>query len=420
MADKFFTGIAAAIAQIATVQVTAYDAATTYKLTINGIDIVSVAGDTDVNTTALAIKTAWEANKANFPYADKITATQSTDTVTLTADVAGVPFTVSSSVTGGTGTIGSVTTTTAATGPNHWDDADNWSDGSVPGNSDNVTIPPGAIILWGISQTAVDLGTLRIMLGALIGLDWREFEQASDGSAPNAGAVEYRDDELDIGWDVCEIGVEDGPATNGGSGRVKLRNDKAGSSETVVFKTAPQGKDTGLAAVRLRANNSGANVDIRSAQGGVGFCADVPEETATFGNINVSDPTEVSQVFITDGCTYTNFTQNGGQNQINAAAGVTKVEANGGGLVIEGDFTITTLEINEGASVVDNHIKTSGNANTTINMNGGELDFLQSLRTRTQATVNHEGGAIRRDSAVVTFTTYVAATGRKEISAVEV
>ena len=101
-ATLYWIGGADAVSQVATTQITAFDAATTYKVTIGGIT-VSVAGDTDADTTAAALKAALSGS--DHPYFTAITWTVATDTITGTAATAGVPFVFSTSATGGTGTI---------------------------------------------------------------------------------------------------------------------------------------------------------------------------------------------------------------------------------------------------------------------------------------------------------------------------
>lgn len=102
-----------------------------------------------VTTTAIgtAIAEAWNAANgddlatdysateygANIPEFDEITAAAaSSTTVTFTHDTKGTPFTLAvSRVTAVSGSV-SLTTTTAATGPNHWDNAVNWSGSALP------------------------------------------------------------------------------------------------------------------------------------------------------------------------------------------------------------------------------------------------------------------------------------------------
>mgnify|MGYP001612691326 CR=1 FL=1 len=98
------TSAAAMVKQASTVTLTAYDAATTYKITIGGQDVTQVGTGGTTTTTATAFATALNASaNSNFM---PITWASAGAVITGTADVGGTPFTPTSSVTGGTGTIG--------------------------------------------------------------------------------------------------------------------------------------------------------------------------------------------------------------------------------------------------------------------------------------------------------------------------
>lgn len=129
MASTRRIGNAQAIAEVKTVAISGFDAATTYRLTI-GNKVVSVVGITSTAATASALSAAW--NASEIPETQDITASVNSSTVTLTHDEEGVPFTVTSSVSGGSGTIGAVSTTTSASGPHFWGGAANWSGGADP------------------------------------------------------------------------------------------------------------------------------------------------------------------------------------------------------------------------------------------------------------------------------------------------
>ena len=406
MATKYWLGIARAVAQIATMQVTAYHASTTYGLEVNGVQIGSTINQGSVNATATALATAW--NASTHAYATGITAAANTDTVTFTGDVAGVPFTVAGTVAGGTGTLGAFTTSTAATGPNHWDNADNWSSGTIPANSDDVIVADSEVpILWGLDQSSVTLDSLTIRQSytGKIGLPLASFATVSDGST-TAAATEYRTDYLTIGADVISIGEHNGPANPNGATRIKLYNNQNAASETTIHNTAVGGVDLGLPAVRLLAAHASANLEVRSAPGGVGIGVDEPGETATLGTVHVSDRTGVSRVFVGEGVTYTNFRSQGGRHVLNAAATVAAVDVAGGELVTEGDFTITALTIRGGGEVTANHVKSGGNAITTATVTeGGALIGTRSTRARTWDAVNLDEGSLETDDAVVTVTT---------------
>ena len=415
MATRQWLGIAPAVAQVTTVQVTGYDAATTYAIEVNGIAIASVPGTTNADDTASALQAAWEASDS--PYAEGITATVSTDTVTLTG-TAGLPFTVTASDTGGSGTIGSPSTTTAATGPNFWDNAANWSGGAVPIDADDVVIRDSAVpIAWGLDQSAIELGTLRIEASytGTIGLLKSAVATSADAQTTDASAIEYREDYLIIGYTTCRIGDKAGPGLADGAGRIKINNDENAASETHIIQTAAQGTDLNLPAIRLLLANSSANVFVRSAQGGVGIAVEAASETATVGAVTIADTTEVSQVFTGPGTTVTTWRQTGGQNVLEAAADVTTVEIEGGQLRIDGAFKVGTLQCNGGRCVANN-ADGSNVCATTATVNGGRLDLLGSAEARTIGTLNPNGGEIALNPDVITLSAINEPDGAAVIS----
>ena len=74
----------------------------------------------------------------------EFTATVSGAVVTLTANEAGHPFTVTVAETMGSGTL-TLATPQAATGKRFWDNAKNWDTGSVPANNDIVVFKDNAV-----------------------------------------------------------------------------------------------------------------------------------------------------------------------------------------------------------------------------------------------------------------------------------
>lgn len=94
------------------------------------------------------------------------------------------------------------------------------------------------------------------------------------------------------------------------------------------------------------------------------------------------------------GLRYRRGIQIGGANVLQAAATVTSVDVDGGTLQLEGDYTVTTLT-QTGGTVTDNHRKTSGNAITTLNLQGGTYNAKGSNEARTVATLNLSAGARR-------------------------
>ena len=80
-----------------------------------------------------------------------------------TAATPGKPFVITSVTASGTGTFSAITTPTVSKGPNHWDDANNWTLAAVPVSTNDVDLTDCDVdILWGIDQNAVTLASLNI------------------------------------------------------------------------------------------------------------------------------------------------------------------------------------------------------------------------------------------------------------------
>lgn len=402
MTTRVWQGQADAVAQVSTVGVTGYDAATQYQVLVGGEIVTFTSGGGTAAAVAAALASGW--NAETTPYATNITSLATGATVKLTADGAGVPFTITVNATGGVGAFGSITAATANEGPNDWGTAENWSGDAVPVNADDVVFRDSSVdVRWGLDQAAVDLASLVIEQSytGKIGLIRTAVVTGTDGSVAT-GKPEYRDHYLDIGWDTCRIGEILGAGSPAGSSRLKLDNDKAGNSTTEIFNTSASSADGNLPAVRLLAAHANADLFIRNAQGGVGVAIDDPAETATIGDLDITDQTPASRVFIGEGVTLANITQQGGVNTLRSAATVTLARVLGGELTIEGDQAVTTITC-VGGTVYPN----SSAAVTTINVEGGTVDGTRSRTARTWTTVNlkEPGSSLRADDDVVTIGT---------------
>lgn len=413
MATKYWLGSSATplVAQIAKAVFATYDVATTYKITIGGVVISQVGTGGTLTATLSALATAL--NASTHPYFSGITWSSTATEIIGTADTTGVGFSFTGSTSGGTGTCSTpFTITTAGSGPQWWNVATNWSDNAVPVNGDTVYIKNSTTsILWGLDQSAVTLTKLVIdkSFTGKIGLRHYEFATSADGATATANLNDPRDTYLKISATESHIGIFEGDGDVNGSGRIKIDFGSVSGQSCTVWDTASGATDTGYPSILLLMNHNTFNLYVRSAPAAVGVAKGAPNETSTLALCSISDDSENTQVQFGDGVTCTTWTQSGGDNILRAAATVTTVNVNGGNLVIEGDFTITTLNIN-GATVVDNHIKTSGNAVTTCNFyeRGGSIDFTKSNVARTYATTNlKQQAALNFDKAVVTFTSLV-------------
>lgn len=411
MAITRFLGTAVTVQQVATQQITAYDVATTYTLTINSVSISTIAAGTAIATAAALVVLA---EASTHPYFTSIDWSDGgTDTVTGTSAANGIPFTFLITVSGGTGTVGAYAVATVGQGPNHWDTVTNWSTGSLPVNGDEVYIQDTSVnIFWGLDQSAVTLDILNVdkTYTGLIGLNRQKY--ASSGSPENvdASATEYRDIYLQIGSTLVSIGTQEGVGNPTGSRRILL--DLGSDQSTIdINGTANTSSEIGKPSVRLKMNNASNILFVNLAPGGVGIAVDAPDETSTVSLVSISDTSTTSKVSLSKGVTVTTWSQNGGANVLDAAGTITLVTCKGGTLTIVGDYGITTLTI-EAGTVTDKHIA-SGAAIATLNIDGGIYDAQQTTEPKTITQVNLGNGAqFKADKSVLTITDLQEPTSR--------
>ena len=301
MATKYWIGDEPAVAQISNGSIDSVDgtpANNTFIVTI-GDQAISTAGDTDVATTAAALVALL--NASTHPYFAAVTwSNPSAGNITGTADTAGVPFVAALTETGaGTGAVTDFSDTTASSGPADWSTALNWSDGSIPANSDTVIFSGTSNpCVYGLAQSGVDLTTLEVKQSytGAIGLRRDVFATSDDGATTDTTVAEYRQDYLDIGAGTIEIGEHAGPGIPSGSGRLKIDNDSASASTLIIHRTANQATETTLPAVRYKVAHASSVIIVRSAVGGVGIAVDAPGETSTVGTVRVTDQSTSARV----------------------------------------------------------------------------------------------------------------------------
>lgn len=365
MANRVWLGNAVATKDKWTITIAnTWAGADTATITINGNDLVITIG-TLVTTAQVAttIQQAFSgtaftdttasclpaAGGPSIPEFNQITATVSGSVVTLTANTAGVPWTISSTeTTAGTGTATAAHAITA-TGPNYFDNVDNWSGGAVPTGSDDVFFDDGNVdCLYGLDQNATTLTSLTISARytGKIGLPIKN----GSGSAQYA---EYRDTYLKISATTVTIGR----GTGNGSGRIKIN---FGTVQTAisVFNTGSR-TESGFPSLMLRGTNASNVLNVYNGDVGVAILA---AETATIATLRQVGGT----VYCGSGVTLTTITKSGGTLTTESAA--TTVTNEGG------DFTA------------------KGGAHTTINMQGGTL-YYESSGTITTLSVYQNGTA---------------------------
>jgi hypothetical protein len=349
-----------------------------YTLTLTMDDSSTVAitytvvnpPDTTATLVATGLITAW--NASAHPAVSRITATQSGAQVILTADTAGVPFSVAAS---GTGTWSGDGNTTANVGNNDWNTARNWSLNAVPVGTDDVVIAgpstgSSVAILYGLNQSAVAID---------------EFNIQKDYSA-QIGRIED--------GKFYYLRVDPNSWDHRASSSLALID--IGSANISPYIECNGTALTGKYALYLKGSDI-ATLEIKKGKVGV---APLTGETTTVATALVAYLTNASSdtdVTIGSGVTLTTLTQSGGVCELRCAA-TTVTTADGATLTTAGSGAITTW-----------HLYGTGYPNstgtvTTLNLYG-TADETRGRLARTISTTNAKAGSTLRRLAIVTHST---------------
>lgn len=337
-------------------------------------------GSTVTNTVVSTLDAAIDALTAGtYPEINStesgVIATSSTATLTLTAQTAGRPFTISLTPleVNGAGAdaqtiagAGVVTTGTAATvnsGPNVWGTALNWDGGVVPASTDTIYIDnTDTDLLWDLDQSAVLPTLLSVALSftGTIGLP--------KTNTLGTEYPEYRPDYLKIGPTTLYVGW--GPGQ--GSGRLKF--DTGATQTAVVVDNTGSPLESGIEAMLWKGAHVSNTMVVRgnSSVGVAVFGA----ETATLLTLTVE---EAAQVRCGSGTTLGTIVHRGGTLEINSAV-ATSLTVYAGTVTINGTGAVAQLTI-LGGNVIYNTTGTLGGA--TVVKGDGFLDFSQDPRTKT-------------------------------------
>lgn len=392
MSTRIWRGDAPAVAQVDTATPANVEIDDIFTLTINGKSVSFTATAATVANVTAGLVAAW--NASTIPEHAEITATDSTTHVTLTADTAGKPFTLTGSATDGGGTDTqtlSVTTTTNCSGPNHWDVAANWSGGAVPVNGDDVVFENSAVsVKYGLDQSSVTLDSLTVRQSytGQIGLP-----RTNSDAGTSSTYIEYRETYLAVGATSVSIGSGDGS----GSGRIKL---DTGSVQTaiVVYGTGNQA-EVGLEALLWKGTHASNTLDVLKGTVGAAVLAG---ETATLATLRVgyqSNQLGDATVRCGSGVTLTTIDKSGGTLVIES--NVTTLTQTAGDLYVRGSAAVTTLNA-DGGKVFDESTGTMTTANVAA---GVTLDFSRQTQSKTVTNCNaYDGATIRDPHKRVTWT----------------
>lgn len=354
-----------------------------------GAKAVSVtAGSTTLATVATNIVAALDAlDGDDYPEFAEFTAEADGADVVLTAATAGKPFTPVASTTEAGGGAADAQTfvavqTTAATGPEFWDDAANWSGTAVPVNGDDVVIEhTDGSIRYGLDQSAVTLASLTIRQSFTgdIGLP----EVNANGTEYH----EYRATHLAVGATTATVGEGEGQ----GSGRIKLDFGSVQTALTVYNTGSPA--ETTLESLQWKGTHAS---NVVSCYGGSVAVAGYGGETATVLTLRVGGD---AQVRCGPGVTLGTATNDGAS--LDVYSNTTTLNHLDGTTGVHGSATVGTLTIDAGTVVY----LSSGTITTLSVGSDATIDFEQDVRARTVTNLIqlYQGASLLDGGASVTM-----------------
>lgn len=380
MASKYWVGGAPAIAQVTdwTLGGT-WNANDQITFTIGNVAVTTTAGSTTIQTIVDNLVAFWNAlDSTAYPqFAEATASRDGTTDFRLTADTPGVPFAVTLSTNSAMGTInGGASSTgtaiTASSGPAHWDDPDNWSDGAVPANGDDVLIDnTDDDILYGLNQSSVSLAKLTFGEG---------FSGTLGLPKLNAGGyAEYRKDYLHLN---AMTGTTDRVLISCRSGRIKLRF--TGTCREIRVDRTGSPAEQGLRSVQI---GGGTITGLYLNRGSMDI-ARYAGETVTLSTALlgwVDNRAGDADLLIGRGVTCDTINKRGGLTEYYSDSTVT-LNHSGGTFVLRGG-SLSASSLIEGGTVYADWLTGTldGTGGPLVVQGDGELDFSRQLLTFSRA-----------------------------------
>lgn len=387
MAVYNWLGRALARAQVDTITIAnTWAANDTATVTINGKSCTYTATGSSTSTIATGLYTALAAMTAS-EFTAITWANPSAGVVTATSATAGVPFTLSATEsTAGSGTCSS-STTTAATGPNHWNDVNNWEGATVPttGDTANVNLSV-ASVLYGLDQNAVTLASLNIFTtnptSNTLGLP----------KVNAAGYTEYLDQYLKISATAWVIDAN--------SPRVKI-NFGSVQFGGEVRQTGQSQEGPPTPAVLLLGTSTSNVLDVVSGNVGLAYyygeasaaatITNGPDGTLTLGAGVTTATTITSLGTLTTNGAFTTLYTVGGQTTVNGAPSATTIDVTGGTLICSLSGTVTNVLVGPGVLDATKDTTARTFTNCTIRRDGQIIDLSNPTITYTNKVTRASG-----------------------------
>jgi len=392
VATQYWIGAAKAVAQIGKVTFSAYTSGQTYTITVNGKSISYTAVASTEADVCGGLVSAWNA-ATDAEFVEAI-ATYSTGVV-LTARTAGIPFTVTASATTGSATV---TTPTAATGPNHADNAKNWASGSVPSSSDDVVLRNSDVsIKYGLDWSAINIASLTI-----------EASFTGDVGLPakNAsGYPEYRSRYWKLTDGTGSMTLIVGRGDGQGSSRINIDANAETIVGTIYATNRPQ--VAGDRALDLKNTDSSSTLIVYA--GSVGLTCDSSGAAASLSVLRSSQASQQPDVLIAAGVTVTSVKNIGGH--VTNYGTMTTVDTQESGITDNYNAAPTVKVASRG---LVNWLSSAGIGTKLYVYQNGSIDFGRHSGTKTVAAVDlYAGGSIIDSLGIVTYTTGIVLVGGK-------
>lgn len=370
MAVRTFIGLAQArVQQDAIVVGGTWAALETATIRIGGKFVIYHTTGADATTVVAAGLQAAAAASTDAEFRE-ITWTVVGSTVYATS-VAGIPFTLEVSETSTSGTL-TPSTTQAATGPYHWDDAENWSGTTVPTSGDDVYLEHDLAVKYGL-PTSLTIDSLTIRQGEL-GLP----------VINPSGYTEYRTTRAVI---TC-TDVTIGQSQNIGPRLVRL---SLASANAVVLVTSSRASYAGVVPIDLLLNHSSASVNVIGGHVGIALAG---AEVSVVGTVRVA---EAGRVELGTGVTLTSLYSTGNTRM---QSGATNVIVDAGTVEAVGTAAITNLTVQNGRFIYNS----TGTITAAI-VGPGVLDCGKDIRPRTITDLELKKGGVFADPySVITVT----------------
>lgn len=393
MVTNVYRGDAQGIAQVQNLSVNGTITANDWiQATINRKDIRYTLTGSEANTTVVATNLLSLLNASTIAEFREYTYTNSANIITCTGPSTGKPITMGVSDSGNNASLGSTNVTTP-TGPYHWDNAENWSNGTVPITGDAVVIDAGTgtikpAVYYGMNQSGVTLANMTIR-NSLIGLP------------DDTGTyVEYRDKFLQI--QCGNITME---STGSGLIRMDMGNGTSSGAISFLFQGTPASTITGKPAVQIK--NTHANSTMTVLKGSVGLAYN-PGEVCNMLTLRVGyivSPIGDVVLYGGPGAVITTLLQNGGSLYLNN--GVTTLTMEDG--VTTFYFgSITTVNGRQGTL----NYQSNGTITTLLVGSDFIVDFSQDPRAKTVTnTTVYSKSTLKDPLKVVTFTNPITVSG---------